>query len=67
MDAAVVWLTAMAGAWYGGLANLLIRSDALPKQGGDGLKGSGCSVGRSTINDGRKGEWEDVVGLAGLV
>jgi hypothetical protein len=67
MDVAAVWLAAMASAWRRGLANLWIRSDGLPKQGGDGLKGGGRSVGRSLIKDGWKGEWEDVGGLAGLV
>lgn len=41
-----------------------IRIDALPKQGDDGLEGGGRFVCRSAINDGRKGEWEDVGGFS---
>jgi hypothetical protein len=44
MGVAAVWLTAMACVRRGGLANLCIWSDALPKQGGDGLKGGGRSI-----------------------
>jgi hypothetical protein len=39
-------------------------SDALPTQGGDGLKGGGRFVCRSAMNDVQMGEWEDVGGFS---